>query len=205
MEDQEKYDRTAELRAFDETKVGVQGLVVSGCNKVPQMFIVPTQDRIQPVDPSNVGTEIPIINIGSGNRQEVVESVRVACEKWGFFQVVGHAVPQSVMDGILRVVRDFHEEGGHNGMKRRLYSRDPRKAVKYNSNFNLYESPVATWRDTLFCRIMSDQSVPDALPDCYKSVTIIIAAQCDLIHIYSSFLYNSKKGANTSRRPVANL
>lgn len=39
------YDRRRKLEAFDDTKAGVKGLVDSGINKVPRIFIQ-TPDEI---------------------------------------------------------------------------------------------------------------------------------------------------------------
>ncbi|KAM3326711.1 hypothetical protein P3S67_001837 [Capsicum chacoense] len=35
------YDKTRELKAFDDTKAGVKGLVDAGIAQVPQIFIHP--------------------------------------------------------------------------------------------------------------------------------------------------------------------
>ena len=40
----EGYDRASELKAFDESKAGVKGLVDAGVSIVPRMFIKPPYD-----------------------------------------------------------------------------------------------------------------------------------------------------------------
>ncbi|KAJ4812266.1 2-oxoglutarate (2OG) and Fe(II)-dependent oxygenase superfamily protein [Rhynchospora pubera] len=159
------YDRTAELHALDATKTGVQGLVASGCTSLPRIFIVPPEDRIPllPALPTSAFNSIPVVDISSPNKKQVVEEVLRASSEWGFLQVVGHGVPQAVMDSMLDAVRAFHE--GKYEEKARLYSREPEKVVKYHCNFDLYQSKVTNWRDTLYCRMAPDPPTPEELPD----------------------------------------
>ena len=49
------------------------------------------------------------------------------------------------MDG----TRHFHELD--NEVKKEFYTRDPSRKVVYTSNFNLYISKSADWKDTLLC------------------------------------------------------
>jgi non-haem dioxygenase in morphine synthesis N-terminal len=158
------YDRSTELRALDATKAGVRGLVLAGCTKLPRIFTLPPEDRIlPPAAPSSTCNNIPVIDISSPDRKQVIEEVLRACNEWGFLQVVGHGVPRAVMDSMLDAVRAFHEGKGEE--KARLYSREPDKAVKYQCNFDLYQSRVANWRDTLYCRMAPDPPTPEELPD----------------------------------------
>lgn len=160
------YDRSSELRALDATKAGVQGLVATGSTKLPRIFILPPEDRIlppSPTAPSSTSNSIPVIDISSPDREQVIEEVLRASNEWGFLQVVGHGVPQAVMDSMLEGVLAFHEGKGEE--KARLYSREPDKAVKYHCNFDLYQSRVANWRDTLYCRMAPDPATPEELPD----------------------------------------
>ncbi|KAM7462959.1 hypothetical protein LguiA_031080 [Lonicera macranthoides] len=43
------YDRTSELKAFDETKAGVKGLVDAGITQVPRIFHQPPNCFIENV------------------------------------------------------------------------------------------------------------------------------------------------------------
>lgn len=102
----------------------------------------------------------------SGDRAAVIDAVRGAAAGWGFFQVTGHAVPEQVMSAAVAAMRAFHEaDGGEGSDKARLYSREPGRAVKYHCNFDLYQSPVANWRDTVYLRMAPDPPAADELPE----------------------------------------
>ncbi|WMV25366.1 hypothetical protein MTR67_018751 [Solanum verrucosum] len=44
------YDKMSELKAFDDTKAGVKGLVNAGITKIPQIFILPPINNIDSSD-----------------------------------------------------------------------------------------------------------------------------------------------------------
>ncbi|KAK4343198.1 hypothetical protein RND71_039014 [Anisodus tanguticus] len=88
--DESEYDRKSELKAFDDTKAGVKGLVDAGVSKVPKIFITPPDTSTKN---SNEQSKFPIIDLqgidgDQINRKEVVEKVCDASETWGFFQVI---------------------------------------------------------------------------------------------------------------------
>lgn len=154
-------DRVNELRAFDETKAGVKGLVDAGITKISRLFHHPP-DKFE--EASNLGLKehiIPVIDLADINgdqrkRKEIVERVREASEKWGFFQVVNHGIPVSVLEEMENGVRRFYEQDTE--VKKELYSRDQMRSFVYNSNFDLYSSPALNWRDTFLCYL-----APEAL------------------------------------------
>lgn len=175
MQGEAVYDRAAELKAFDETKTGVKGLVDMVVTKVPRIFVLPPEQRISPTTPvTDPAWRVPTLDIsreklGGSHRQDLVEAIRAACETWGFFQVVGHGVPMPLMERVIEGIGAFNE--GEIETKAALYSREPNRAVKYSSNFDLYQSPVANWRDTLYCRMAPDPPSPAELPaDCRETM-----------------------------------
>lgn len=56
-------------------------------------------------DTEKLGT-VPVIDI-SAPWPQIVDEIACACRDWGFFQVRGHEIPQSVMTGTLAVARAF--------------------------------------------------------------------------------------------------
>ncbi|GLT61828.1 hypothetical protein SLA2020_345080 [Shorea laevis] len=145
-----EYDRASELKAFDDTKAGVKGLVDAGISKVPRIF------HHQP-DCFTVSEDtqfsIPIIDLDdvkkdSVKRRDVVEQVRDASKKWGFFQVVNYGVPVSVLEEMKDGVRRFYEQDLE--VKKQHYTRDYSQRIVFNINFDLFSAPSANWRDTFF-------------------------------------------------------
>ena len=92
-------------------------------------------------------------------RKEIVEMVREASETWGFFSVVNHGIPESVLEEMMDGTCRFHELD--NGVKKEFYTRDTMSNVIYTSNFDLYVDKSADWRDNLYC-LMAPQSSPSS-------------------------------------------
>ncbi|XP_051127571.1 1-aminocyclopropane-1-carboxylate oxidase homolog 1-like [Andrographis paniculata] len=143
---QKNTDRKQMLEAFDETKAGVKGLLDSGLDKIPKIFVRPSEELSEELTYKYPKIEVPVIDLSAG-RIQVVEQVRSASEKWGFFQVVNHGIPSEVLDRAINGVREFNE--GDIEEKRKYYSRDDRRNVKFSTNYDLYHSKTANWRDTL--------------------------------------------------------
>ncbi|KAH7843506.1 hypothetical protein Vadar_017412 [Vaccinium darrowii] len=164
-----EYDWKSELKGFDDSKTGVKGLVDAGVTKIPHVFI---RGKSQLSDTSTTISiaslcNVPIIDIegihgSSAQRVEIIKNVRDAYEKWGFFQVVNHGIPTCIMDDMVDGVRRFHEQDTE--VKKGFYSRDTTRKFNYNSNFDLYQSPVANWRDTSYCIMASQPLDPQELP-----------------------------------------
>ncbi|KAK9931079.1 hypothetical protein M0R45_018374 [Rubus argutus] len=172
-------NRASELKAFDDTKAGVKGLVDAGLTKIPRIFHSRSQPSVDQREGSDGDAEfsIPVIDLqgivhgDSALRSEVIEKVRYACEKWGFFQVVNHGIPLNVLDGIIRGIREFHEQDSE--LKKEFYTNSiSGKKVYYHSNFDLYQSSSADWRDTFGCFMVPNPPKPEELPSVCREIVI---------------------------------
>ncbi|MCD9558564.1 hypothetical protein HAX54_015969 [Datura stramonium] len=85
---------------------------------------------------------------GIGIQQQlnkIVDEIREASEKWGFFQLTNHGVPSSVLEGMIDGTCKFHEQDAE--LKKEYYSHDrTTRRVRYDSNLHLYQSHTANWR-----------------------------------------------------------
>jgi len=142
-------DRLQELKAFDETKAGVKGLVDQGILKIPTLFHHPpdkfsksTQHIIPIIDFANIGKD-------PNTRQALISKIKEASETWGFCQVINHGIPLNVLEDMKDGVRRFFEQDTE--VKKEMYTRDQTRPLVYNSNFDLYRSPALNWRDTFIC------------------------------------------------------
>ncbi|MBA0615032.1 hypothetical protein Godav_015231 [Gossypium davidsonii] len=126
---------------------------------------IPTQFTIPVIDLENIKTR----------SDEVVEGIRKAGGEVGFFQVVNHGVPRSVLEEMLAAARGFHELPTE--VKKSYYTREKTKKVIYGSNFDLYESRFANWRDTLFCVMGPEPLHPQQLPLVCRDTTMEYSKQ----------------------------
>ncbi|XP_027359416.1 1-aminocyclopropane-1-carboxylate oxidase homolog 3-like [Abrus precatorius] len=176
------YDRLQELKAFDESKAGVKGLVDSAITHVPRIFIRPPEDLATdtPIsgEPTHTQFTIPVLDL-AGKLSDVVAGVRLAAETVGFFQVVNHGVPAKVLEEMVAAARGFHELP--QALKGEYYTREKNKKVKYGSNFDLYRSKYATWRDTLFCVMGPEPLHPQLLPLVCRDITIEYSRQVKVL------------------------
>ncbi|KAB1219179.1 hypothetical protein CJ030_MR3G008354 [Morella rubra] len=160
------YDRQSEVRKFEESKAGVKGLLDAGLTKIPRMFY-----SGQVIRAGSSGSDsrfsIPVIDLESIHsnttvRTEAIQKVRNACEQWGFFQIVNHGIAVNMLDEMIDGVRRFHEQDTE--VKKKFYSRDQEKKVYFMSNHDLFHSPAATWKDTLYCLSAPDPPEREELP-----------------------------------------
>ena len=160
------YNRIKEVKEFDDTKAGVKGLLDSGIVSIPKMFIRPAEELVEELNSCQTNIEVPTIDLSNiqddSRRKEIVDEVRIASEEWGFFQVINHGIPLSVLDEMIDGVRLFHEQDLE--LKKEVYSRDTTKKVRFNSNFDLYASQTADWRDTLTLSFLDSDPDPNEMP-----------------------------------------
>lgn len=165
------FDRDSELKAFDETKTGVKGLVDTGISKIPRIFHHPSPNLANPKPLSSDLqhlTTIPTIDLGGGvfqdetKRKNTVDGIKDAAEKWGFFQMINHGISLDLLERMKDGVRGFNEQDPE--VKKQYYSRDFSREFVYTSNFDLYAPSPACWRDTFYCYMAPNPPKPQDLP-----------------------------------------
>lgn len=156
------YDRLTQVKQFDESKIGVKGLVDSGVTTIPSFFHQPPENLPGPKPKNRPKLTVPVIDL-SGERSAVVEEVRRSASTLGFFQIVNHSIPKTLIDSVLNDIKTFFEQS--TDYKMQFYHREIGKGAAYSTNFDLYQSKAASWRDTLQARMAPVEPVWDAVPE----------------------------------------
>ncbi|CAA0817444.1 1-aminocyclopropane-1-carboxylate oxidase homolog 1 [Striga hermonthica] len=168
--------RLSELKAFEETKTGVKGLIDSGIQTVPGIFIRPPDELADEKNHIQSNLQVPVIDLSGVNedacaREKIVGEVKRASSEWGFFQLVNHGISREVLDNMLDGIRKFHEQDGE--VKKEFNTRDMTRRVRFGSNVDLYRSRAANWRDSLTISVPNFASVePDELPEICRDSTM---------------------------------
>ncbi|CAD5333840.1 unnamed protein product [Arabidopsis thaliana] len=170
--------RLNELKAFVSTKAGVKGLVDTKITEVPRIFHIPSSSTLsnnKPSDISGLNLTVPIIDLGDGNtsaaRNVLVSKIKEAAENWGFFQVINHGIPLTVLEDIKQGVRRFHEEDPE--VKKQYFSTDFNTRFAYNTNFDIHYSSPMNWKDSFTCYTCpQDPLKPEEIPLACRDVVI---------------------------------
>ncbi|KAJ9566415.1 hypothetical protein OSB04_002381 [Centaurea solstitialis] len=146
---------TYELKTFvvDEGH-GVKGLSELKIKTLPELFIQPVEKRL---DMNKVVPQesIPVIDMSNSEDPEVGERICDAAENWGFFQIVNHGVPVSVLEDVKEATRRFFALRADE-KKKYLYKNSPTKNVRLVTSFIPEVDKVLEWKDYLSCFYVSD-------------------------------------------------
>ncbi|XP_059629308.1 1-aminocyclopropane-1-carboxylate oxidase homolog 1-like [Cornus florida] len=138
------------MKKFDQSKMGVKGLSDSGITTIPSFFLHPPE-TLPNLKSSSTCTAIPLVDL-SGikselHRPKIVQQIREAAKTWGFFQVINHGLPVSMLDETIAAIKAFHDQPPE--VKAKHYKREEGRGVMYTSNNDLYRSKAASWHDSL--------------------------------------------------------
>ncbi|ESR33423.1 hypothetical protein CICLE_v10006504mg [Citrus x clementina] len=141
-----EYDRAKELKAFDDMKAGVKGLVDAGVVNTPRIFIRPHEELAEELTIHRTKLQVPDIDLDGirDNNEDIVDQVQAASQTWGFFQFINRGVPLNLIQEMIEGVHKFNEQDVE--VKKQFYTREPTRNVRFNSNFDLYHSRTASWR-----------------------------------------------------------
>ncbi|ERN14044.1 hypothetical protein AMTRI_Chr01g133500 [Amborella trichopoda] len=156
------YDRMAELRAFDELKLGVKGLMDSNSSSIPRFFVHPPESRVIPAVGPRPSALIPTVDLSAPHAMAAAQ-IRQAASSWGFFNLVNHGIDPTLLQSTIDSVKTFNEQP--HAQKAPYYTRDPANGVAFATNFDLYQSKAASWRDTLQVRMSPVPADPGFLPE----------------------------------------
>ncbi|XP_030470029.1 1-aminocyclopropane-1-carboxylate oxidase homolog 1-like [Syzygium oleosum] len=169
------YDRLSELKPFDEPKTGVKGLVDTGIGKVPRIFIHEPESFDRKYGRGSPDLVVPVVDLEGVaddlvRRKLIVDQVRNASEEWGFFPVINHGVPEEIMQEMIAGAIRFFDQDRE--IKKALYTRDTIKKVVHNSNFDLYQSLAADWRDNMYCLLAPSPPSYEEIPAACRDIML---------------------------------
>ncbi|KAL1825051.1 1-aminocyclopropane-1-carboxylate oxidase homolog 12 [Daucus carota subsp. sativus] len=163
--------RMKSIKDFDETKAGVKGLSDSGITTIPSFFIHPAENLAKSSSKSTLS--IPVIDLSQlhsdDHKPKIVEQIHQAAKTWGFFQVINHGSPVSVLEETITAVKTFHEQRSE--VKAKFYRREEGRGVMYASNNDLYRSKAASWHDSLQVWMAPEATPENEIPEaCRREV-----------------------------------
>ncbi|KAK6920386.1 Isopenicillin N synthase-like, Fe(2+) 2OG dioxygenase domain [Dillenia turbinata] len=129
---------------------------------VPTRYILPPSQRPNPSLVLHSPTTLPIIDLSCLHdpsiRHQVVEEVKTACNKMGFFQaylaiyhamhdflVINHGIPLAIMEDALNTAAEFFNLP--NEEKMLMVSDDVHEPVRYGMSINHAKEKFHFWRD----------------------------------------------------------
>ncbi|KAM7260807.1 hypothetical protein ACFE04_026282 [Oxalis oulophora] len=115
---------------------------------VPQRYVLsPTQRPT--LNHSIVGTALPIVDIAPlqdpALRSHVINEIRKSFQALGFFQVINHGIPLSVMKDGLDAATEFFNLPFE--VKKILASGNVHEPVRYGTSLNHATDKIHYWRD----------------------------------------------------------
>ncbi|KAG5539443.1 hypothetical protein RHGRI_019848 [Rhododendron griersonianum] len=114
--------------------------LVSGVNHVPTNYIWPISDRpnLTEVEKSEGSNLIPVIDLQDlhgPDHLHVIAKIGLACQHHGFFRVKNHGVPETMIENVHRIAREFFRLPESERLKN--YSDDPSKTTRLSTSFNV--------------------------------------------------------------------
>ncbi|XP_052192468.1 flavanone 3-dioxygenase 3-like [Diospyros lotus] len=114
---------------------------------LPNRFVLPPSQRPNPSIPA--AAAMPVIDISGlhdpAHRPHIIHQVGLACKELGFFQVINHGIPSSLMKDAMDVGAEFFELADEE--KKHLVSDDVHHPVRYGTSLNHVKDKVHFWRD----------------------------------------------------------
>ncbi|KAF9620924.1 hypothetical protein IFM89_015321 [Coptis chinensis] len=113
---------------------------------LPESYILPPEKRPN-IAPKYAA--IPVIDLGkvSRDRKAIVNEIINASTKFGFFQVINHGVPETMIKDMRGVAEEFFEMPIEDRMP--MFSEDPKQVSRFYSSIDYDSEETHYWRDIL--------------------------------------------------------
>ncbi|GLJ33684.1 hypothetical protein SUGI_0676930 [Cryptomeria japonica] len=130
----------------------VQELALKKPNEIPQRYIRSEDERPSSTLLPSLLT-VPVIDMeklllpsDSNERQKEMGILSKACKDWGFFQVVNHGIPHSLIDRMRGVANEFFSLSLD---EKKMYAPQPGDAQGYGNMFVVDEDQKLDWGDLM--------------------------------------------------------
>nr|ABK27094.1 unknown [Picea sitchensis] len=129
----------------------VQTLHERQVKEVPARYILPSDQRPSP--PLQVQQSLPVIDLAGlediDQRFTIVSKIAQASQEWGFFQIINHGIPLSLLESVKGVSQDFF----HLSLEEKRKQCPVRPGIHmlegYGRFFDISDDTVLDWVDAL--------------------------------------------------------
>ncbi|PON90836.1 Oxoglutarate/iron-dependent dioxygenase [Trema orientale] len=126
----------------------VQEMVLKDPLEVPERYIRNEEEMQTKTDSSHLSSQVPVIDLSllsNGDKEELMK-FELACEEWGFFQVVNHGVAIEVLQTMKDASNEFFELPLEEKNK---IAMPPNDMQGYGHAYVVSEEQTLDWSDTL--------------------------------------------------------
>nr|ACN40802.1 unknown [Picea sitchensis] len=129
----------------------VQTLHERQLKEVPARYILPSDQR--PSRPLQVQQSLPVIDLSGleeiDQRFKIVRQLAQASQEWGFFQIINHGIPLSLLESVKRISQDFFELSLEEKRKQCPVRPGLHMLEGYGRFFDICDDTVLDWVDAL--------------------------------------------------------
>ncbi|XP_071691645.1 2-oxoglutarate-dependent dioxygenase 19-like [Rutidosis leptorrhynchoides] len=142
-------------------------------NFIPSKYAYSTNSTELPAsDPQDLIPTIDFSLLTSNDpdlRSQMIQELDYACKDWGFFQVINHGVPETLMNTIIEKSKDFFSLTDEE--KKDYEEKDVLDPIRYGTSFNSKKDKVFYWRDFLKVIVHPEFNCPDK-PEGFREVLL---------------------------------
>ncbi|KAI4367178.1 hypothetical protein MLD38_022944 [Melastoma candidum] len=136
------------------------------------------------------GLEIPVIDLsmlvsgGPDEKSRMIRDLRMACQEWGFFMLINHGVPESLMSAMEAATREFFDLPEDE--KRKYAGKGVVDTVRYGTSFasGTEGGHMFFWRDFVKALVRPQFHSPSK-PQGFSNV---LAEYCEKMHVMGKVL-----------------
>ncbi|MBA0554545.1 hypothetical protein Golob_013642 [Gossypium lobatum] len=148
----------------------------SDSQSVPERYVHENNEDGSIVSQDSANSlQIPVIDfsfLAKGDKDEV-HKLHLACEDWGFFQIINHGVKEEILKKMKAAVAAFFELPIE---EKKKYGKAENEIEGYGQNFVVSQHQKLDWSDMIYLITLSSQNRifkfwPLSLPG-FKNVTI---------------------------------